>query len=202
MLKWVAKQLAWIVAHAVVIVVTIAFALKIWPDLKDKPPLEVLVAAAAGTVAARYLFFLFGLDRILLGWLPKSTSKKTDPVIGPAPSPAHTYEEWKADLYKLDGQSDLEDFLSKWRDVPPSMRPKRYSGLNEPPGIIGAMGPSGAEGVHGDPFKGPGEGREFPNHSNLPDHVVTWIDKHYERASQLWRRAHPGQDLPHPNPRQ
>lgn len=213
MVRWVGKQLVLLAVHAVVIIITIAFALKIWPDIKDKPPLEVLMAAAAGTVAARYFFFLFGLDRFLMAWLPGSRSQKTDPVIGPAPAPAHTYEEWKADLDKVDGQDNLDDFLAKWADVPPSMRPKKFverqgpkgpdagCGLQGPPVSLGQTGNIGPSGASGEMNKGPGEGREIPNRSGIPDHVVGWIDKHYERASQLWQRAHPGQDLPHPNPR-
>lgn len=186
MVKWAGRKLIVFVAHAAVVGVVVAVSLKAWPDMKDKPPLQILVAGAVGAIAARYLLALLGFDNILLGFLPTSDSRKTDPVIGPAPKPLKTYEEWKDDLDKIDGQTGIEEFLSKWREVPRTKKGEAPPAVSGDDHRTASWTPEGGK-------KSPAEGHEIPNQPALPENVVGWIDKHYERASQLWNSAHPGQ---------
>lgn len=152
---------------------------RIWPDMREKP-VELFVAGLIGGFMGMYLFYALGIYRVLdLIKLPGS--RKTDPVIGAAPKDMKTYEEWREDLDKVDGMGGLDEFLAKWSDVP---RTKKGESM-----------PVGSPGVAGGPGLACGPG---PTGSGLPEDVVKWIDKHYERAAQLWMRAHPGQSLPNP----
>jgi hypothetical protein len=169
----------------VVIIANVAGAVgqRIWPDYKERPPREIFGLAVVGAFGGMYLFYMLGMHRIFFSMIDLCKSRKTDPVIGPPPAPMKTHEEWKKDLDQIDGQGSLDEFLAKWSEVPRTKKGEAAKTI----GIAGNVGPSGAS-----------QGREIPNQPGLPPDVVGWIDKHYERAAQLWSRAHPGQDFPNP----
>lgn len=157
---------------------------RIWPDFHEKPPREIFGVGLVGAFCGMYLFYVLGLHRIFFSMVDLCRSRKTDPVIGQPPPPMKTHEEWKKDLDQIDGQGSIDEFLAKWSEVP---RTKKGEAA-KPVGITGNIGPSGPTG--------PSEGKEISNQPALPADVIGWIDKHYERAAQLWARAHPGQNFP------
>lgn len=146
---------------------------KIWAYIKDRPPSEVFASMITGA-----LIGAVGLSWIsrIFDWWKARKPRKTDPVIGTAPAPMKTYEEWREDLDKAEGIDGLDAFLEKWSEVP-----RTKKGEAAPKRSQGSVGLQGKVEVSG---------------TGLPEDVVKWIDKHYERAAQLWVRAHPGQNLP------
>lgn len=170
MLKFLGKLFIHVAILTVAAHLSMVVGVRIWPDMKEKPPAELFTAGLIGAFVGIYLFYSV---KDKFGWGTVPSPAKTDPVLGPAPKPIKTYEEWKGDLDKIDGQTGIEEFLEKWSEVPRTEKPK--------PGALS------------DAKQGPSEGQEIPNRPGLPENVVGWIDKHYERASQLWNHAHPGQ---------
>lgn len=177
MLKLIWKVFIHVAVLTVAAHLSMVVGTKIWPDMKEKPPAELFTAGAIGAFLGLYIFYSVK-DKFGWGVL---APQKTDPVLGPAPKPIKTYEDWKEDLDKVDGQDGLEEFLERWSGVPRTEK--------------GAK-PELGKGTE----KGPSGGKEIPNTTGIPPDVTRWIDQSYERAYKLYMLAHPEMKDVNPRP--